>query len=268
MRAGRPVILLCLAVLMTVSTALFVVDETDQVVVTRFGEYRRTARNPGLHFKWPFIDVVLRFDKRILTSDATPAKYLTVDKKRIVIDHLTRWRIVDPLVFYKSVRNETGARARIDDIVFSELRRELASHPFANIISVEREPITNTVAQRAAEKTGQFGIEIIDVSIKRADLPEEVQASVFARMKAEREREAKRYRSEGEEEVAKIRAKTDKERTIILAEAYEPEAEFYRFTRRLQAYKKIMSEKNMVVLSTGSDLFRFLDTASRERGRD
>jgi membrane protease subunit HflC len=284
-------VLLPLALLFIVGTGfLYAVDETEQVIITQFGEYKRTERTPGLQTKWPFVEVVWRFDKRILSSDATPAKYLTLDKKRVVIDHLTRWRISDPLVFFKSVQNEAGARARIDDIVFSDLRRELASHPFAKIISVEREPIMATVTQRSAEKTKQFGVEIVDVRIKRADLPEEVQASVFARMQAEREREAKRYRSEGEEEAAKIRAQTDKERTIIIAKAYEasetlrgegdaeatrvyakayrPEADFYSFLRRLEAYEKIMKSQNMVVLSTDSDLFRFLSNTSARDGSD
>jgi membrane protease subunit HflC len=218
-----------------------------------------------------------------------PAQYLTGDKKRLVIDHTTRWRIADPLVFFKSVQSEMGARARIDDIVFSELRRELASLPFGKIIAVDRERIMAAVAEHAAEKTQQFGIEIIDVRIKRADLPEEVQDSVFKRMQAEREREAKRYRSEGEEEAAKIRAETDKERTIILAKAYEesqrqrgegdaestriyaeaygPHAEFYGFSRRLEAYESIIGSKDTIVLSTESDLLRFLDaTAAGDDG--
>jgi membrane protease subunit HflC len=273
--------ILVLALVVVAGTScLYTVDETDQVVITQFGEYKRTEREPGLHVKVPLIESVLRFEKRILSSDANPAKYLTVDKKRVVIDHLTRWRISDPLVFFKSVRHEAGARERIDDIVFSELRRELASHPFGKIISVEREPIMGTVTARAAEKTKQFGIEVVAVRIKRADLPEEVQASVFARMQAERMREAKRYRSEGEEEAAMIRATTDKERTIILAKAYEesetlrgegdaeatkiyakaygPEPEFYSFLRRLKAYERIMAEQGMVVLSTDSWLFEYL----------
>jgi membrane protease subunit HflC len=283
----RPAIAIIVALVLFVAmSCVYVVNETDQVVVTQFGEYKRTVREPGLQMKLPLVEVLLRFDKRILPSDATPAKYLTLDKKRVVIDHLTRWQISDPLLFFKTLQNELGARARIDDIVFSELRRELASHPFAQIISIEREPIMATVSERVREKTKPFGIDLIDVTIKRADLPEEVQASVFSRMQAEREREAKRYRSEGEEEAAIIRAETDKERTIILAQAYEksetlrgegdaeatgvyaqayqPDAEFYGFTRRLEAYEKIMRERGMVVLSADSELFQFL-TATRPK---
>jgi membrane protease subunit HflC len=280
-----PLLLLGLAAML----CLFTVDETEQAIITQFGEYKRTVREPGLHAKLPLVEVVLRFPRRILASDAPAGKYLTVDKKRVVIDHLTRWRVADPLVFFKSVRDETGARARIDDIVFSELRRELASRLFGDIISVEREPIMESVTRSAAEKTQRFGIEVVDVRIKRADLPEEVQASVFARMEAEREREAKRYRSEGEEEAAKIRATSDKERTIILAKAYEesqrvrgegdaastrayaeayaPEAELYGFVRRLEAYPRIFGEASTVVLSTDSELFRYLSSSGPGDGR-
>jgi membrane protease subunit HflC len=284
MKAGMWFVIPLLLLLVVGTMCLYTVDETEQVIITQFGEYKRTEREPGLHTKLPVVEVVLSFEKRILASDARPEKYLTLDKKRLVIDHLTRWRVADPLLFFKRLRDERGARARIDDIVFSELRRELASHRFAQIISVEREPIMATVMERAIKQTQQFGIEVVDVRIKRADLPEEVQASVFARMQAEREREAKRYRSEGEEEAAMIRAETDKERTIILAEAYEksqtlrgegdaeataiyakaykPEAEFYSFLRRLESYEKIMKEQSMVVLSTDSELFKYLSATT------
>jgi len=275
--------------LVVASMCLYTVDETQQVVITQFGEFKRTVQEPGLHVKLPVVETVLRFPKRILASDANPARYLTLDKKQLAIDHLTRWRVSDPLVFFKTVRDEAGARARLDDLVFSDLRRELASHPFGKIISNLREPIMETVAKSAAAKAAQFGIEIVDVRIKRADLPEDVQASVFARMQAEREREAKRYRSEGEEEAAKIRGSTDKDRTIILAkayeesqrlrgegdalatrtyaEAYDPDREFYGFVRRLEAYRKLMGGENTVVLSTDSDLLRFLETSGTEERR-
>lgn len=258
----------------------FVVDETDQVIITQFGEYKRTVKAPGLHFKTPVIQMINRFPKRILSSDATPAEYLTLDKKRLVVDHVTRWRIVDPLLFYKTVRDVFGARSRLDDIVFSELRRALAERQFANIISSKREAVMELVAKSAAEQAKQFGIDVVDVRIKRADLPAEVQQSVFARMVAERERIAKRYRSEGEEETAKIRAETDKERTIILAKAYEEsqilrgagdaeavrisaeafgqDIEFYQFTRSLEAYKKILAKDSELILSADADLLRYL----------
>ncbi len=259
---------------------LFTVNETEQVIITQFGEYKRTIAEPGLAYKTPFVQTVNRFDRRILVSDAPNAEYLTQDKKRLVADPITRWRISDPLQFYKTVRDESGARARLDDLVFSELRREVASHTFDVVIGAKREAIMDAVAATVREKAREFGIEVVDVRIKRADLPREVQSSVFARMQAEREREAKRYRSEGEEEAAKLRAETDKERTIILAtaeqqaqklrgegdamatriyaEAYGKDPEFYTFLRSLQAYELFVGKRSTLFLSTDSDLFRYL----------
>ena len=218
-------------------------------------------------------------------SDTPPAEYLTLDKKRLVADPLTRWRIIDPLMFFKTVHDEIGAKARLDDIVNSELRRELASHDFGQIVGNERDPLMQRVAAHVRNKTKEFGIEIVDVRIKRADLPSEVHESVFARMRAERDRVAKQYRSEGQEEAAKIRADTDKERTILLAKAYETseksrgegdaegiriyadafgrDPEFYAFVRSLSTYEKAMSEESTIVLSTGSDFFRYLLTPGK-----
>jgi modulator of FtsH protease HflC len=258
----------------------FTVDEAEQVVITQFGEYKRTIREPGLAMKLPFVQTINRFDRRILWSDAPQSEYLSQDKKRLVADPVTRWRIADPLRFYKTVRDESGARARLDDLVFSELRREVASHTFAAVIGQMREPIMEAVAEGVRKRAADFGIEVVDVRIKRADLPREVQQSVFQRMQAEREREAKRYRSEGEEEAAKLRAETEKQRTIILAEAeqnaqrlrgegdalatriyaeaYGKDPEFYSFVRSLQTYESILNGQSKVYLSADSPLFRYL----------
>ena len=257
-----------------------IVDEREQVIVTQFGEYIRTIQKPGLALKTPFLHSAIRFDRRILVSNAPQAEYLSQDKKRLVADPVTRWRIADPLKFFKTVRDESGARARLDDLVFSELRGEVASHTFATVIGAKREVIMDTVARNAREKAREFGIEVVDVRIKRADLPKEVQQSVFARMQAEREREAKRYRSEGEEEANKLRSQTDKERTIVLAdaeqnaqklrgegdatatriyaEAYGKDPEFYRFVRSLQSYELFLGKRSTLLLSADSPLFRYL----------
>jgi len=245
-------------ILIVFSNAIFVVDETQQAIVTRLGEYKRTLQNPGLNLKIPILEQIHFFEKRILTSGALPAEYLTLDKKRLVADHVTRWKIVDPLLFYKTVRDLAGAKARLDDIVLSEMRREVASHDFSKIIASERENIMDTIAKNARKQASDFGIDIVDVRIKRADLPREVQESVFARMVAERQRIAKRYRSEGEEEAFKLRGETDKNRTILMAKAYEESQKlrgdgdavatkvyaeaygqdpvFYNFHRGLEAY--------------------------------
>jgi membrane protease subunit HflC len=273
--------------LVVVRQACFTVNETEQVIITQFGEYKRTIQNPGLAFKTPFLQTVNRFDRRILTSDAPKAEYLTQDKKRLVADPVTRWRIADPLQFYKTVRDESGARARLDDLVLSELRREVASHTFDLVIGPKRETIMDNVAKSAREKAREFGIEVVDVRIKRADLPQEVQQSVFQRMQAEREREAKRYRSEGDEESAKLKAETDKQRTIVLAqakqdaeklrgegdatatriyaEAYGKDPEFYALVRSLQAYELFLGKRSTLVLSADSPLLRYL-AGSRPEG--
>mgnify|MGYP001107541147 CR=1 FL=1 len=265
--------------------SFFIIDETELAIVTQFGEYRYTVYEPGIYRKWPFLQKVNRMERRILGSDTPPSELLTLDKKRIVADPITRYRIADPLRFYMTLNNETGAKARLDDIVNSELRREIAARNFGDIVGNERDPMMQQVAERVRGLTHEFGIEIVDVRIKRADLPTEVQESVFARMRAEREREAMRYRSEGEEKAITIRAETDKETEIIVqkaraeaekirgegdaesiriyAEAYNQDPEFYAFTRSLTAYQQALDKKSQVVLSTDSALFRYLASPTK-----
>jgi modulator of FtsH protease HflC len=272
-------VLLFVAALLS-KQVFIIVDESEQVIVTQFGEYIRTIQKPGLALKTPFLHSAIRFDRRILVSDAPEAEYLSQDKKRLVADPVTRWRISDPLKFFKTVRDESGARARLDDLVFSELRSEVASHTFATVIGTKREAIMDNVAKSVRTKAGEFGIEVVDVRIKRADLPKEVQQSVFQRMQAEREREAKRYRSEGDEEANKLRSQTDKEKTIVLAtaeqdaqklrgegdatatriyaEAYGKDPEFYRFVRSLQSYELFLGKRSTLLLSADSPLLRYL----------
>jgi modulator of FtsH protease HflC len=258
----------------------FTIDEREQAIVTQLGAYIRTITEPGLHAKIPFLQTVHRFDKRVLATDADPAEYLTLDKKRLVVDYVARWQIKDPLAFFISVATLDGARARIEDIVFSELRQAISGQDFAPVTSEHREPTMHAVANAARARTAAFGIELIDVRIKRADLPREVQQSVFARMVAERGRIAKRYRSEGEEEAAKLRAETDKQREIILAQAYErsqrlhgegdaaatavyagayeQNPRFYSFVRTLEAYDDILTPETLLVLPGDAAMFRFL----------
>jgi membrane protease subunit HflC len=263
-----------------VPQVFFMLDEREQAIITQFGAYVRTVAQPGLHTKVPFVHTVHRFDRRVLATDAQPAEYLTLDKKRVVVDYVVRWRITDPLAFFKSVRTLEGARARIEDIAFSELRRELASQDFAPVTSELREPTMAAVAQSSRERMASYGIDLIDVRIKRADLPTEVQQSVFARMVAERSRIAKRYRSEGEEEAAKLRAETDKQREILLAQAYERsqrlrgegdaaataiyasayerDPRFYMFVRTLEAYDEMLTPDTLLVLPGDAAMFRLL----------
>jgi modulator of FtsH protease HflC len=281
----RLLMLAFLAILIGFSS-VFVIDETEVGIVTQFGEFKRSVNSPGLYFKTPLMQTVDRMDSRIILSDTPPAEYLTLDKKRLLTDPVTRYRIVDPLKFYTSLRDQLGAKARLDDIVNSELRREFASHNFGEIVGHAREPLMQEVASRVRSKTKAFGIVVLDVRIRRADLPREVQESVFQRMRAERDRVAKQYRSEGEEEAAKIRADTDKEKTILLAQAYETaqklrgegdgestriyadaygkDAEFYAFSRSMDTYERAFGETTTVVLSSKSELFRYLLDPSRK----
>jgi len=264
----------------TLSVSVFTVDETEQAIITRLGKYVRTVQEPGLHFKMPLVQQVHKFESRVLEYDAAEAKIMTSDKKHLVIDNYARWRIVDPLKFYQAVRTVSQAQPRLDDIVFSEIREELARHDLTEIVSVNRAVIMDKVGKQCNAKAAAYGIEVIDVRIKRADLPEEVRHSVYSRMQAERERKAKKYRSEGEEEAVKIRAKTDKEKVVILAEskreaekirgegdagaikiyaqAYEKDPEFYEFVRTLEAYEKALMGETTVILSSKSEFFKFL----------
>ncbi len=265
--------------LLLVSGAAFTIDEKEQAIITQFGKYVRTIKEPGLYFKIPFIQTLNLFDKRVLTTDAVAVEYITLDKKRVVVDHVSRWKIEDPLEFYRSVRTETGALARLEDILVARLRQEIAKHPFIGFIREEREKIVETVAKDAHEQAKRFGIKIIDVRIKRADLPKEVQASVYARMQAERHRIAKRYRAEGEQKSREIKAETDKEKEIILAKAYsqqmklfgegdgrateiyissyEQDTEFYSFLRRLQTYEHLFEGKTTILLESDSELLKY-----------
>ncbi len=276
----KVIILLVVAAVIIATTTLYSVDETQQVIITQLGKYKRTVTEPGLKLKIPLIETVHYFEKRVIVYDAAPTEILTKDKKNLRVDNYARFRIIDPLKFYQTVRNEIGAQARLDDIIYSELREELARHDFSEIIDLRRETIMESVGKRGDKKARLYGIKVIDVRIKRADLPPEVERSVFARMRAERERIAKKYRSEGEEEALKIRAETDKQRVIILAEAHkkaqeikgdgeaqaikiyaqalEKDPKLYGFLRTLEAYKKFLTQNTTVVLSSDSELFRHL----------
>jgi membrane protease subunit HflC len=283
----RVILIVALALVILGFSSVFVIDETEQAIITQFGQYKWSATEPGLHFKTPFVQDVRRMERRVIGRDTTPGDYLTLDKKKLVADPVARWRIVDPLLFFKTVQDEVRAARRLDDIVKSEMRSEISSHQFGDIIGNGRTPLMLAVTTRVREKAREYGIYVVDVRIKRADLPRDVQESVFQRMRAERDREAKRYRSEGAEEAAKIRAKTDKDVTILLAKAYQEaeklkgegdgdstriyaaaygkDSEFYTFVRTLEAYEKSISPETEVVMSTASELFRYMARPNEAR---
>ncbi len=259
----------------------FIIGEGQQGIVLEFGKPVRTIREPGLYFKYPFVQDLIARDKRILAAEARPAEYITLDKKRLTVDTVSRWKINDPLVFYQSVTDEKGAIALLNNIIMTGLRQEVAKRNFKSFIREDREKIMDQVTKLTGEEALRFGIRVIDVRIKRVDLPEEVQASVFARMKAERERIAKRYRAEGEEQAKEIRANANKEKEIILAEAYRQsetlrgqgdaeatniyaeayskDPEFYSFARHLEVYQKSFSSDTTMLLRPDSSLLRYLE---------
>ncbi len=262
-------------------TTVFTVDVTEQVVVLQFGKPVRTIQDPGLHWKLPTpIQNAVFFDKRLLEYDVQPAEVLSTDKKTLIVDNYVRWRIADPLLFLQTVQAIPTAVTRLDDIVYSEIRRELGLHNMAEIITDNREKIMDAVTKASYEATISYGIEVVDVRIKRVDLPEENEASIYARMQAERQRKANQYRSEGDEESQKIIASTEKEKTIILADAYkmaeetrgEGEAKalqiyanaysadpsFYEFLKTLETYKSVIDTSTTLVLPADSKLFKLL----------
>lgn len=275
-------ILLIIGILVVISLYLgvYTIDEKVQAIVLEFGKpVGPVVTSAGIHYKLPWHNVI-KFENRILEYDVEPQSIISQDKKKLEVDNYARWRIADPLQFYRSVRTINGALSRIDPIVYSELRVELGKHDLTEIVDKRRGKIMGIVTMRTKEKLIEYGIEIIDVRIKRADLSQENERAVFDRMKAERERKAKQYRSEGEEEAVKIRAETDKQKIIILAEAYresqtlkgegdakaveifakayQSEPKFYEFTRTLEAYEKVIDDKTTLILSTDSELLDLL----------
>lgn len=262
-------------------TSIFIVDETQQVVVLQFGKPVRIITEPGLHMKAPFpIQEKNVFDNRLLEYDSPPEEILSKDKKSLIVDNYVRWKIVDPLQFLKTVQAIPTALSRMDDIVYSELRRELGTHDMVEIITENREELMEKVTVASNMATQDYGIEVVDVRIRRVDLPSQNEESIYARMDAERKRQANKFRSEGEEEAQKIRATTDRDKTIILADAYKQaervrgegdakavevyadaysaDPKFYEFVRTLDAYKKVIDNKTMLVLPSDSRLFKLL----------
>lgn len=262
------------------ASPLFVVDVTQNAIVVQLGAPVKNITEPGLYVKVPFIQEVTYFDKRLLDYDSDPQDVITQDKKTLLLDNFAKWRITDPLKVYQNFQSQRGALQRLHDIIYSELRVELGRHDLLEIVATGRADLMKIVTQRANEKASAYGIEIQDVRIKRADLPEQNEKAVFARMQAERERQAKQYRAEGAEEAQKIRSEAEKDREIILAQAYKEAEElrgagdakafkvyadayrqdpkFFEFTRSMEAYKKTFKDKSTLVMSPDSEFFRYL----------
>ena len=278
---SRPIaVAVALLVMILATSSIIFVDETEYVLIVQFGKPKRTHTTAGVRFKIPFAETAIRLNRRILASDAPSQEYLSKDKKRLVADPVTRWRIVEPLKFYEKMRDELRAKTSLDDIVIGELRQELADKLMADMVGSGRETYMADVTNRVKVKATEYGIEVVDVRIKHLDLPKQVQQSVFNRMIAERKQLANKYRSKGQEESDKITSQTDlKQETIladahkiaetimgegdaeatrIYAEAYNADPEFFAFTRNLETYEKSVNENSTVVMSTGSDLFKYM----------
>ena len=261
--------------------ALFVVDETETAIVTRFGDpIRPSITSPGLYAKTPFIDTVTKFDKRNTLFDAAPDSLLTSDKKRLIIDAYAIGKIVDPLQFFKTVKTPRGAVTAATGIIASDLRSEIANDLQIDVIKSNRQKIMEAVTIASAEKIIDFGIQISDIRVKRADFPDETLNAIYDRMRAERARKANEERAEGEKRSLEIRAEVDKQATVIESEAIkksnqimgegdaeaikiyanalEQDPEFFDFTKSLEVYTKILKDNSTIILSLDSDLFKYM----------
>ena len=272
------------AAVMAVYSSAFTVDQTQQALVLQLGEPKRTIQEPGLAFKIPFIQDVTYYEKRVLSLIPQEAEeVILADQKRLKVDAFARYQISDPLLFYQTVRNETGARGRLDAIIDSSVRRALGRETLASILTGQRNDITRSIGEEVNESVSSLGIQIIDVRLRRADYPEATSQNIFNRMKSEREREAKEFRATGEEEAQKIRSAAEKTRTVIISESqrvaqetrgagdsdairiyadsFGKDPEFFSFYRSMEAYQKSLGKTGTsMVLSPDSAFFRyFLD---------
>lgn len=273
------------AIVATASSALFIVNETQQALVIQFGEPKRTVDQPGLKFKLPFIQDVIFFEKRVLSFIPDEGEEAILkDQKRLKVDTYARFKIVDPLRFYQSVRNEIEARKQLDTIVDSALREELGLRGLKEILSEQRNSITKNIRDQVNIKARTLGMEIIDIQIRRADYPEVTSQAIFARMISERERIAREFRATGEEEAQKIRASAEKQRVVtvadgarqsqeirgagdaeairIYAEAFGQDPEFFSFYRSMEAYKKSFNQDDTMVINPTGDFFKFFELPS------
>ena len=271
-----------LAVVVLASMSLFTVDQRERAIVFQLGELTEVITAPGLHFKWPFIQNVRYFDGRILTLDTPDAeRYITSEKKNLLVDTFVKWKINDVRQYYISVGDETQAQTRIAQTVNATLREEFGKHTVHEVVSEDRDEIMKNVRERANQDAKQIGVEIIDVRLKRVDLPQEVSDSVYKRMDAERKSVANQLRSEGSAAAERIRAEADKEREVIIANAYKEaqrlkgegdakaaaayaqaygqNPEFYAFYRSLEAYRSSFKDRSdLLVLEPNSDFFKYL----------
>ena len=271
-------------------SALFTVHQTQQALVLQFGEPKRVVKDAGLHAKLPFIQNVVFLDKRMLSYDGGGEEVIASDRKRLVVDSFLRYRIDDPLRFYQTVGNELVARQRLNALLTSSLRQVIGTVPLQSVLTGERAQLMAQIAQRVNTEAKDLGISVADVRIKRADLPEANNQAIYARMKTEREREAREFRAQGAEISQRIRSRADREKTVLLAEAqkqaqilrgegdgnavrifaeaFGTDIDFFTFYRSMQAYRgSLGGEDTTMVLSPDSDFFRYFGSMLGEGGQ-
>ncbi len=271
------------------SMSIFVVNEKELAIKFRLGEFVRADYKPGIYFKVPFINNVRKFDSRILTLDAPPVPYLTLEKKNLIVDSFIKWRIANVEAYYRTMRGqESRASERLSKVVQEGLRNEFAKRTIQEAISGERSEIMDVMTSKIAEQAREFGLEVVDVRIKRIELPAEVSESVFQRMRAERERVAMDLRSRGSEAAERIRADADRQHTVLIAEAtrdaeqirgdgdgkaaeifanaFGKNEKFYELYRSLDSYKKVFTQKDdLLVLDSEAEYFKYFKNASGQK---
>ena len=284
--SSKIILILLVVAAIIVSMSVFTVDERERAINLQLGEVVRADYEPGLHFKIPLVQKVLKFDKRIQNLDSDPELYLTLEKKNVKVDSFVKWRILDVVRFYTSTGGSPGrASNRLSAVIQKSLKDEFGKRTIQQVVSGERQAIMDKLRLSAKRQADELGIEIIDVRIKRIDLPEQVSASVYARMSAEREQVAKKFRSEGEEQSKKIRAQADREREVIIAEAqrdaqkvkgdgdgrateiyaiaYTQDEEFYSLYRSLAAYRNTFnSPSDVLLIEPNTQFFKYFNDAN------
>jgi membrane protease subunit HflC len=268
-------------VLWLASMSVFIVGERQLAIKFRLGEFERADYKPGIYFKWPFINNVVKFDRRILTLDTEPERYLTLEKKNVIVDAFIKWRISDVASYYKTMSgDESRAAERLSKVINDGLRGEFGKRTIQEVISGERSQIMSVITSQIEEQVKQFGIEVVDVRIKRIELPPEVSSSVYRRMESERARVAQELRSRGAEAAERKKAEADRQKTVILAEAfrkaeqlrgegdaqaaqiyakaYSKDERFYQFYRSLDAYRNVFNKpEDVMVLDPQSEFFKY-----------
>ena len=280
MKAGKFLLPIIILIAATAYFSIFIVKEINQAIVLQFGDPKRILMKPGLNFKIPFIQNVVFLDKRILNLDAPPAEVIASDQKRLIVDAFARFKIIDPLKFYISVGNERVARSRLSTIINSRIRSVLGTQRLQTLLSEERTKQMSLIQDGVNTEAAKFGIEIVDVRIKRADLPPANSDAIYRRMQTEREREAKEFRAKGAEMAITITSTADKEVTVILADAekqsqilkgegdgqrnkifadaFGQDPEFFAFYRAMQAYETaLIGGETSLILSPDSEFFKF-----------